>query len=180
MKNCKACLVLLSLVALIFSCSSPKEKAANNINDLNNEIFSDTITTLDRQKAAELIDAYIDYAENYPEDEITPEYLFKAGELAMNTNKGDRAVNIFEQVINNYPDFDKVPESMFLMGFVYENIIENLDKAKEVYEEFIDLFPDHDFADDAQLSIKNLGISPEDLIKMFEKKAREDSLTAKK
>jgi hypothetical protein len=46
-----------------------------------------------------------------------------------------------------------------------------LPKAKETYEDFLKKFPDDkDYADDATMALKNLGKSPEDLIKEFEKK----------
>jgi inosine/xanthosine triphosphate pyrophosphatase family protein len=37
-----------------------------------------------------------------------------------------------------------------------------------IYELFLQKYPDNDFADDARISIENLGKTPEELIKQFE------------
>ena len=74
--------------------------------------------------------------------------------------------------MNNYPDFDKTPQCLFLKGYIYENNLGDLDMAKSLYEEFLQKYPDDDFADDAEVSIKNLGKTPEQLIKEFEEKQK--------
>lgn len=56
-----------------------------------------------------------------------------------------------------------------MIGFVYENDLNDLENAKQTYEAFLQKYPnDPDFADDAQMALKNLGKSPEELIKEFE------------
>lgn len=62
---------------------------------------------------------------------------------------------------------------MFLKAFVLENQAQKYDQAKEVYEEFILLYPGHVMADDARYSIENMGKTPEELIEEFE---RQDSI----
>ena len=59
-----------------------------------------------------------------------------------------------------------------MKGYVYENEIGDLNAAKKIYEDFIAKYPDDEFADDAAVSIKNLGKSPEELIKEFEEKVK--------
>ena len=53
-------------------------------------------------------------------------------------------------------------------AFVLENQINDYDQAKNTYEVFIEEYPDHPMRDDAEYSIKNMGKSPEELIKEFE------------
>jgi len=43
-----------------------------------------------------------------------------------------------------------------------------LAKAEEIYKKFLELYPDNDFADDAEISLKYLGKSPEELIEIFQ------------
>jgi tetratricopeptide (TPR) repeat protein len=54
------------------------------------------------------------------------------------------------------------------MGYVYENNLGELAKAEEIYKKFLELYPDNDFADDAEISLKYLGKSPEELIEIFQ------------
>ncbi len=155
---------------LIFACSSPLEDAKKNISSQEESLFPDEMTMIDKQKADELISAYDDFATTYPEDNQSPEFLFKAGDLALNLNKPNKAIAFFNRILSEYPDFDKVPQCVFLKAYIYENSLFDLDKAKIIYEEFIKRFPDDEFADDAEVSLKNLGKSPEELIKEFEEK----------
>ncbi len=47
--------------------------------------------------------------------------------------------------------------------------LRDLDECKKYYEEFLEKYPESDFADDAEMSLKNLGKTPEELIMEFEK-----------
>lgn len=162
--------VLVSL--LIFGCTSEQANLESNIAQQEEALFSDENKMVDRQKANDLIDSYIDYANSFPESTNSPEYLFKAGDIAMNLNVPQKAIEVFNRIINDYPDYEKAPQCLFLKAYVYENNLGNLEEAKKIYEEFLQKYPDDDFADDAQVSIKNLGKTPEELIKEFEENSQ--------
>ena len=67
-----------------------------------------------------------------------------------------------------------------MMGFVYENDLNDLVKAKATYEAFLQKYPnDPDFADDAKTALTMLGRSPEDIIKEFEQKQHEQEAQQK-
>ena len=172
MKNLKL-LTLLLTGLLIFACSSPLDDAKKNILSKEESLFSDEMKMIDKEKADELIAAYDNFATDYPDDKESPEYLFKAGDMTMNLNKPNKAISFFNRILSEYPDFDKLPQCLFLKAYVYENSLHDLNKAKLIYEDFIKRFPDDEFADDAAVSLKNLGKSPEDLIKEFEEKSGE-------
>jgi outer membrane protein assembly factor BamD (BamD/ComL family) len=172
MKNLK--LLTLSLAGLlIFACSSPLEDAKKDISSKEESLFSDEMKMIDKQKADDLIASYDDFATNYPDDNESPEFLFKAGDMAMNLNKPNKAIAFFNRILSEYPNFEKIPQCVFLKAYIYENSLYDLDKAKLIYEEFIKRFPNDEFADDAEVSLKNLGKSPEELIKEFEAKSGE-------
>jgi TolA-binding protein len=116
------------------------------------------------------LQAYQDYAEKHKDSPEAPEYLYKAADLALNINKSKESLDLYNRIIYQYPDYAKVPECLFLMGYIYENYFQELGKAKEIYESFLSKYPSHDFADDARISIENLGKSPEELIRSFEEK----------
>lgn len=122
------------------------------------------------QVANDLVQAYIDFADTYKEDGRSPGYLFSAGNLAMNLNQPDKALEIFNRVIFQYPNYEKAPDCLFLMGFITENQLQNYSKAIEIYQDFLARYPDHDFADDARISIDNMGKPLDELVKEFEAK----------
>ena len=141
---------------------------------MEDELFADESKMIDRAQANGLIDLYIAYADAYPADNHAAENLFKAGDLAMNLTMPRKAIQVFDRILNDYPNFEKAPQCLFLKGYVYENDLGDLQTAKKIYEEFLVKYPDDEFADDAEISIKNLGKTPEQLIKEFEEQARQE------
>lgn len=164
---------LILIAGWILSCSSPQTDRKEKIEALEEELFSDESKMLDKEKAKTLVLAYIAYADEFRSDAETPKYLFKAGDLAMNLGMGQKAISFFDRILKDYPDFEKVPQSLFLKGYIYENEIGDLNTAKKIYEDFLQKYPDDEFADDAEVSIKNLGKSPEELIKEFEQNSKQ-------
>lgn len=166
---------LLLIAGLMFNaCSNPKADKKATITSMEEELFSDESKMINRTQADDLIALYVGYADEFPQDTESPEYLFKAGDMAMNLNMPRKAIVVFDRILTDYPDFEKAPQCLFLKGYVYENNLGDLQTAKSIYEEFLVKYPDDEFADDAAVSIKNLGKSPEELIKEFEEQAKEE------
>jgi tetratricopeptide (TPR) repeat protein len=156
---------------LMFRCSAdPKTR----IKELEEKISAENFSFDEKgmQTANELVQAYISFAEKQSDSPETPDYLYRAADLSLNLNKNKEALDLYNQIIYQFPDYRKVPECIFLMAYIYENNFQNYGKAKEIYEMFIAKYPSHDFADDAAISIENMGKSPEELIRMFEEKNR--------
>lgn len=125
---------------------------------------------MENGRARALMDAYVAYATRFDNYENAAEYLFKAGEIAMGINMTSESIKYLDKVYNNYPDYERRPYALFLRAFVLENQANNLDEAERVYTQFIEEYPQHEMADDAKYSIDNMGKSPEELIREFEKK----------
>jgi TolA-binding protein len=160
--------LLAVMLAFLFSCEAPVNKDAADIMAAEDALYSKDEGFVDKGKAVELVGMYENYADNYPDDSMAVENLFKAAELCLNLGEGQRAIELYGRVITEYPDFRKVPECYFLTGYVYENYLGDLENAKIIYSAFLEKYPDNDFADDAEISIQNLGKTPEELIKQFE------------
>ncbi len=173
MKKWISTINLVLIIGFFISCSSPEKDKKETIKSLEDELFSDENKMIDKDKAGTLVAAYISYADEFPGDSETPEFLFKAGDLAMNLNMPQKAIKVFDRILKDFPDYKKAPQCLFLKGYVYENEIGDLNTAKRIYEEFLQKYPNDEFADDASVSIKNLGKSPEELIKEFEEKAKQ-------
>jgi len=127
----------------------------------------DSVKT-DRQRAEGLVEAYIVFQERFSDKEQSAEFLFKAGEIAMGLNLTAVSIKCLDKVYNDYKDYEKRPYALFLKAFVQENQAKNYEDAKANYELFIQEYPGHEMADDAEYSIKNMGKTPEELIREFE------------
>ena len=160
--------LMASFLLLTVACEPAVKKDAAKIKAAEDALFADEKGFGDREKALGLVDMYINFANTYPDDSMAVENLFKAAEFCLNLGEGQRAIELYDRVITEYPDFRKVPECYFLTGYVYENYLGDLENARIIYAAFIEKYPDNEFADDAEISIQNLGKTPEELIKQFE------------
>ena len=167
-------LILFGLAGLISACGPSKEKQEIRIVSMEERLFTSE-NGFTRAGADSLIQMYRDFAASYPNDSLTPVYLFKAASMTMNLQDGPGSIALFDQIRESYPDFEKAPLCLFFIGYVQENVMGDIDKAREIYQLFIESYPDHDFVDDAQASIENLGKTPEQMIREFEARQRDSA-----
>lgn len=171
-------LLLVLPLVLLWSCRSAPERAQAEINQLEQNLFSDTLGLLDKAKADALIEQYLDYVKRYPEDEMSPAYLYNAADMMMNLSGGAKAMELLSQLQSQYPDYEKVPTALFLQAFIAENHLNDLPKAEAFYKSYLERYPEGEFADDAKACLMHLGKTPEEMIRAFEEAMRTADSTA--
>lgn len=177
----KLVLFILIVATLFASCAkSPRDQANEKILSVEKQLTNDTSMVLNKQVALDLTTQYANFADNFPGDTLAPFYLFKAGEMAMNLNMGSKSIMYFNKIVQQYAGYKKMPETLFLMAFVYENQLNNEKMATELYNRFINDYPNHVLYKDAKASLDNMGKSLEELIKSFEEKQGQQSVEAEK
>jgi outer membrane protein assembly factor BamD (BamD/ComL family) len=170
---------IVIITILLASCAGSQNNEKNQedeltkaITSLESELFDSGPGRIDRKKAIELINLYTEFADEFPDDAQSPEFLYKASDISMNLRRPVETIQLFDILLTKYPDFDKTPTTLFLKAFVYEDQMQDMERAKKYYEEFLAKYPDSEFADDAEVSLKNLGKTPEELIKEFEENSK--------
>lgn len=178
MKN----LIFLIIVAFgIFACTPAKKDNADKskllveIQQTEKKLYADTVMTLDVSVANNAIILYSRYASQNPDDSSSAEYLFRAAEICKALNKGRLALTYYEKIENDYSSFPKKAVCIFMQGFVNENLLMDIEKAKYHYERFIEEYPNHALAKDTKVLIQNLGKTPEELIKSFQEKEKNNT-----
>lgn len=99
-----------------------------------------------------------------PMDTQSITILNKAAENAYYTQQYQKSLYLYEWLETAYPDDDRAAQALFMRAFMYDNDLKQYDLAKPLYELFLQKYPKDDFADDAEVLLKNLGKSPEELI----------------
>ena len=165
----KRIFVLLSLALMLLSCG--EKMSVEKINELESKVFAKD-AVLSSENVVQLVDAYLLFAKQNPGDEQTPDFLFKALDVAVGINAEgpQKAVDIADVLIENYPDFEMTPMAMFIKGFIYENMIGDLKNAEATYRQFIEKYPESPMVGDVKATVENMGLSPEELIRKFELK----------
>ncbi len=182
-------LFLLTLVVVFFSCSNNAHEEtaptaeANASAPLTREQQLSALSQIEEEveKAVKindsigkaLVKAYSDYANNFPTDSLAADFLFKAAEVSTAIGEYQNALSYYETITTKYIDYRYVVESLFLQGHIYDDFLNQDDKAKAIYERLIAMYPKHKFAEDCKILIKNLGKTDEEIIKAFDKKNKE-------
>jgi outer membrane protein assembly factor BamD (BamD/ComL family) len=170
-------LFFFALILVVLSgCGPSREKSAARIVSLEKSLYSPQSSGLDKVKADSLLIQYTSFIKHFPDDTMSVKYLFNAANLCMNMSEGSKAIDFFNQFIQKYPDNPRVGTCMFFKAYIYENQLKDLEKAKEMYLQFIEKFPDSDFSKDARMAIKNLGKSPDEIVREFEEQRKADSI----
>jgi tetratricopeptide (TPR) repeat protein len=147
-----------------------KEKLVQEIKHLEDTLRAKADQKIDRKLAKELIEKSNTYVEAFPKDDLSPAYLFRAGNIAIGISSFKEAVSYFETIHQKYNDYERAPDALFLEGFTYENHLNDIENAKKCYNDFLKRFPDNQLADQVRVVLENIGKSPEELVKSFQKK----------
>lgn len=150
--------------------SGTETEMLTQITQLEAQLKENAENGLNPEKALATAQAYDKFAATYPQNPQTPELLFKSGEIYRTIRNFDKAIEVYQQIVDKFGTSTRAGSSLFLIAFTYENDLQKIDKAKEYYTQFINKFPNHEFTDDAKYSLENIGKSPEELVKEFEKK----------
>jgi tetratricopeptide (TPR) repeat protein len=161
--------IIAGMALLLASCMDQKDKDYSEIKSVEKILLADQ-EGINDSLAMEYAAQCEQYAKQYKDDAQSPELLFKAGEVLSGIGRSQLAIRKFQDIYQRYPNFSKAPECIFLCGFIYDNNLQDYKEAKFYYEMFLEKYPKHPLAKDAQASIDNLGRPIEDLIKEFESK----------
>ena len=103
----------------------------------------------------------------------SPEALFNAlGEGIYAKQDPQESIMMVNELVTDYPKYENTPVALFMLAsFVYDEQLHDLDKARETYQYLIDTYPGTPFANDAAIAITQLGMTPEELVRMFEEQA---------
>lgn len=161
----KRLIPLLFILLVMVGCNS--NDPAKRIEKLEKQVFS-TEKAVDPVVASDLVSAYCDFADANPNDAMAPEYFFKAVDVSMNLNEPQRTIFIIDKLLKDYPEYPRTQAALFVKAFIFETRYGNLNMAKKIYEQYLEMYPDGEFAEACRASIENLGLSPEELVKKFE------------
>lgn len=167
-------MLALCLFCFFASCTEKSEALTERLVSLDKAMGGAAVT--DKTKAEEFIKTSEELAalveKSNPDQYV--DVLLKAAGLAKTIGNPQKAIELYTKVAAGLPQHKKAPTALFMIGFVQENDLNDLEKAKATYEMFLQKYPnDPDFADDAQNALKMLGKSPEEIIREFEKQQQE-------
>ena len=127
---------------------------------------------LNSSAANAVISLYENFMTAFPNDSLEPSIPFKAGELALNTNRSKVAIDYFLRITRKFPNDKKTPHALYLAGFIYDSQLNEDTTALKIYDSFLKKYPDHQLVETVLQSKALLGMNDKQVIRSFEKKSK--------
>ena len=83
--------------------------------------------------------------------------LFEQAKKFQEENNFAAAVESYEALVKKYPQSRQAPQCLFMLGYLYANHLDDLDKARSAYETFLEQYPDDPLVKDARWELSHLG-----------------------
>lgn len=155
------------LTILISACGSEEQNAQENkdsellvvtqIVELNDRFSKIFVEKYNREKLTLIQDSMKIQLEalkkDFPAADTLPSMLFLAGESAMKVSRGDDAIAYFTELVENHPDHPQVDKAMYFIGYTYEVVLQNVEKAKEAYKKLAREKPNSDWGENARSQV---------------------------
>ena len=128
-------------------------------------------TVADRSKAEKFLQVAEGYAtliQTADPNKFASLNMMAAG-LARTIGEPNTALRFYYHVAEKMPTHRDAQVALLMMGIIYEDELQDLDKAKSTYEEFLRRYPDgSEYTNDVKTSLENLGIPLEERVKRME------------
>ncbi len=170
-KNSQANMIRQS-IATNFPESGVKYNGDTSLEDqisaIGKQIF-DTENGFNRQIAQEFVTTVENFALMNPKSETAPKFLIDAATISGNLGSGGKTLELFRTVYQRFPNHKKAGDAKFYEAFTYDSNLKDYKKAEVAYKAFIAEYPEHEFVDQANVMLQNLGKSDEELLKSLGK-----------
>jgi hypothetical protein len=185
-------LIFCTIAAMIFatSCNNgsnnkllqEKGKSQTAVLQLLQQIDSlGNLGIFDLNIAKDYIASAEQFSNEYPEDSMTPEFLYKAGLMAMTVAKSSEsheektlycqnAFTIFDDIERVYPEFNGIRNCLFNRGVIFDDILHDYESAEIYYRMYIARYPTDSLSITLESYLQYLGKSPEEIIAEFSNK----------
>jgi len=155
-------LIVLSITLFVVGCGNSDK-----------DYFESAQKSMDAEEYSEALGTYQKIVDEFPQSEHYKFALLKTGELSQgyvdkSLSKEEsllKAVKVYAEFQKKYSDDPKAPQALFMIGFIQANELMNIVAAKAAYSKFLELYPDSEMVESARAEIKNLGLTPDEILK---------------
>lgn len=147
------------------------DRGPKEVTDLllaNFKFVSNEAGELDDAAIAQYMAVVNQLTRKYPDDTLVAPALYRSADLLRAKGADVQVANVYHKLRTDYPSYSKAGEALFMEAFTYDENLKDYEKAKPLYEKFIEEYPGHTFADDARIMLNNLGKSSEEMIRGLE------------
>ena len=134
---------------------------ATPFEEVKNKVEKNLMRTLSKEKFESVKEELeTKYALNiYPERmvvKLSAEEYFNKAEAAQKRRRFNDAIFYYDEVIKNHKNNVDDYKALFMKGFLFAEELKNKEKAIEIFEKFLELYPEGDLSESAQYMLSSL------------------------
>ena len=133
-----------------------KDNTQLDTGDLVMKRFADIDLLIFQNKKFEALDSLEKLKSEAPDHPIVDEILYRQAELNMEIGKFEIAITLLQNIVDNYSEDILGDDAMFMMGMIYEDQLNEKEKAKEIYRSFLVKYPGSNKAAEARKRFRTL------------------------
>lgn len=104
----------------------------------------------------QVIEVYSRIIKEYPQNHMSPSALITIGECYEKISDYEQAADSYSRLYQEYPKDSRVPEMLYRAGQLWEDNLNNSNKAIEIYQLILKSFSDNSYAKKAEARMKKL------------------------
>ena len=117
-----------------------------------------------RKMVKEAVEHLMYMTEKYSQHELTPKGQYMLGDLYMNEFRDfTTAIQEYRKVIENYTGSSQEAHALFMIGYIFANVVNDPKSAEIEYNEFLKRFPTHELTPSVKFEIEFLGKGIEEI-----------------
>ncbi len=124
--------------------------------DLAMQAYADVELTLFQNRRQEALLKLNHLLESYPGHSLTDEILWLQSNIYLELGNFDKALELLNNVVTGYQYDILSDDAYFLMGTIYEDQLQNAQKAMEIYQDFLTKFPGSIYSAEARKRFRAL------------------------
>ena len=101
----------------------------------------------------------------YPQHLRSDEALRNLAMIARQDGDMEGAIGYYERLIADYPNSKYGDEAQFMIAFIYEEHLQDQERARQAYQRVIERYPESDLAASARRLLPHVGRNPEEWVK---------------
>ena len=139
-------------------------QAQKEIDEFPEYILNKVDSLRKRKMVKEAVEHLIYMTEHYTHHELAPKGQYMLGDLYMNEFRDfPIAIQEYRKVIENFAGSSQEAHALFMIGYIYANVVNDPKSAEIEYGEFLKRFPNHELAPTVKFDLDYLGKSKEEI-----------------
>ena len=133
-----------------------KDNTQLDTGDIAMKKFADIDLLIFQNRKFEALDSLKKLRDEFPNHPIVDEILYRQAKLKMEMGDFIEAVSLLQNVVDNFGQDILGDDALFLIGMIYEDQLNEKEKAKEIYQSFLSKYPGSNKAAEARRRFRTL------------------------